>query len=161
MDQFAWLFWIILGTILIIAEIFTLGFVLFWFGVAALAAALFGYLGFGFGFQFVIFAVVSIGLTAMSRTIFSNYFTHSDDDQIKTGMDTLPGKIGTVSSASKGALNEASVKVYGSIWRAFPADERTLLKEGEKVEVVRVEGVSIYVRPANAKRELPDWRRED
>ena len=161
MDQFAWLFWIILGTVLIIAEIFTLGFVLFWFGIGALAAALFGYLGFGFGLQFLVFAVVSIGLTAMSRTIFAKSFAHGDEDLIKTGVDTLPGQIGTVSSSSKGALNEASVKVYGSIWRAFPADANTILEEGEKVEVVRVEGVSIYVRKADVKRQLPDWRDDD
>lgn len=161
MDQFAWLFWIILGTILIIAEIFTLGFVLFWFGIGALAAALFGYLGFGFAFQFLIFAVVSVALTAMSRTIFANYFSNGDSDLIKTGIDTLPGQVGTVSSTSKGALNEASVKVYGSIWRAFPVDDRTILEEGEKVEVVRVEGASIYVRKADAKRELPDWRNDN
>ncbi len=161
MDQFAWLFWIVLGTILIIAEIFTLGFVLFWFGIGALAAALFGYLGFGFAFQFLIFAIVSVALTMMSRTIFSNYLPNGDNDLIKTGMDTLPGQIGTVSSASKGALNEASVKVYGSIWRAFPADDKTILEEGEKVEVVRVEGVSIYVRKADEKRQLPDWRNDD
>ena len=39
MEQLAWLFWIILGVGLIIAETFTFGFVLFWFGIGAIAAA--------------------------------------------------------------------------------------------------------------------------
>ena len=45
MEQLAWLFWIILGVGLIITEIFTFGFVLFWFGIGALVAALAGFLG--------------------------------------------------------------------------------------------------------------------
>ncbi len=154
MEQFTWILWIVLGAILIIAEIFTLGFVLFWFGIGALAAALVGWLGFGFGFQFLIFAVISIVLTAMSRTIFVKYFPQ-DEDAVKMGMDSLPGQIGTVTLASKGALQEGAVKVYGSIWTAFPIDDATALVEGEKVEVVRVQGSSIYVRSA---KELPGWR---
>lgn len=161
MEQLAWILWIVLGVGLIIAETFTFGFVLFWFGIGALAAALIGFLGFGFGLQFLAFALVSIVLTLMSRSIFANYYSHSDADLIKTGVDTLPGQIGTVTSPSKGALNEAAVKVYGSTWTAFPTDEETILEEGEKVEVVRVQGSSIYVRKVNAVRELPDWRKGD
>lgn len=160
MEQFGWILWIILGVGLIIAEIFTFGFVLFWFGIGALVAALAGWLGVGFGLQFLIFAIVSIGLTVMSRTIFANYYSHGDEDFHKTGMDTLPGQIGTVTIGSKGALNEGAVKVYGSVWTAFPVDGSRQLVEGEKVEVERIEGSSIYVRPVSEKRELPDWREE-
>lgn len=157
MEQFTWILWIVLGVILIVAEIFTLGFVLLWFGVGALAAALAGWLGLGFGQQFLIFAVISIALTAMSRTIFANYFTR-DENSLKTGIDSLPGQIGTVTIASKGALHQGAVKVYGSIWTAYPINEAAPLVEGEKVEVVCVQGSSIYVRKAN---ELPGWRGEN
>lgn len=160
MEQIAWLLWTIFGVILIIAEIFTLGFVLFWFGLGALAAAVVGLFGFGFIWQFVTFAVVSIALTAMSRIIFANYFSHNDENSLKTGIDALPGKIGTVTDASKGSLNEGAVKVFGSTWTAFPIDEETPLLEGEKVEVVRVQGASIYVRKVGGTKALPDWRKE-
>lgn len=156
MEQYAWLFWLIFGVFLIIAEIFTLGFVLFWFGIAALVAAFVAYLGIGYLGQFIVFAAIATILTIMSRTIFDNYYPHSDEE-IKTGIDTLPGQIGTVKKGSKGALNAATVKVYGSTWKAFPIDEETMFEEGEKVEVVRVEGSSIYVRKAE-KKQLPDWR---
>jgi membrane protein implicated in regulation of membrane protease activity len=160
MEQLAWILWVVLGVGLIIAEIFSLGFVLLWFGLGAILAALAGYLGLGFGWQFLVFAVVSIGLTAMSRTIFSNYFSHNDETGLKTGVDSLPGQIGTVSGASKGALHEGAVKVFGSTWTAFPIDEETPLLEGEKVEVVRVKGSSIYVRRISPEKELPEWRKE-
>jgi len=159
MEQSAWILWILLGVILIIAEIFTLGFVLFWFGIGAFAAALAGFLGFGMIVQFIVFAAVSTVLTVMSRTILANYFSQTDENTFKTGIDSLPGQIGTVTSASKGTLQEGAVKVYGSTWTAFPMDGETNLIEGEKVEVISVKGSSIYVR--RAERELPDWREDD
>ena len=161
MEQLAWILWVVLGVALIIAEIFTLGFVLFWFGIGAFVAALVGYLGLGFGWQFMAFALVSVVLTAMSRTIFSNYFSQDEENEIKTGVDALPGQIGTVSSASKGALHEGAVKVFGSTWTAFPIDDSTPLIEGEKVEVVQVKGSSILVRRLSGEKELPEWRKEE
>ena len=156
MEQLAWIFWLVLGVALIVAEIFTLGFVLFWFGIGAIAAALTGMLGFGLLAQFLVFAGVSIALTAMSRTIFTKYLPHQDENQLKMGIDALPGKVGTVTGASKGALMEGAVKVYGSTWTAFPIDGESELQEGEKVEVVSVKGSSIYVR--RVTNELPEWR---
>ena len=159
MEQLAWILWGILGVILIVAEIFTLGFVLFWFGIGAFAAAVVGLLGFGFVSQFIAFALVSSTLTIMSRTIFTNYFSNDDEEMPKIGIDALPGQIGTVTAPSKGALQEGAVKVYGSTWTAFPADGETALVEGEKVEVVSIKGSSIFVR--RAERELPDWRKHN
>lgn len=156
MEQLAWILWGIFGVVLIVAEIFTLGFVLFWFGIGAFAAAIVGFLGFGFVAQFVCFALVSSVLTVMSRTIFTNYFSSDDEKMPKIGIDALPGQIGTVIAPSKGALHEGAVKVYGSTWTAFPADGETTLIEGEKVEVVSIKGSSIFVR--RAERELPEWR---
>jgi membrane protein implicated in regulation of membrane protease activity len=154
MDQILPIIWVVLGVAFMIAEIFTLGFVLFWFGIGAIVAALAGYLGAGIGLQFLIFAVVSIALTAMSRTILARYLPHPTD-RVLTAIDSLPGKVGTVTGASKGALNEGAVKVYGSTWTAYPVDD-VALTEGEKVEVVEVKGSSIYVR--RIRDELPEWR---
>ena len=156
MEQYIWILWAILGVALIVAETFTLGFVLLWFGIGALAAALAGLLGLGLLWQFLIFAGVSIALTAASRTIFSNFLFRESPDSLKMGMDALPGQIGTVTNASRGALHEGAVKVYGSVWTAYPEDGESTLVEGEKVEVVSVKGSSIYVRPA--VKHLPDWR---
>lgn len=158
MDQLSWILWLVLGVGLIVAEVFTLGFFLLWFGIGAIAAALVGVLGGGLLLQFLVFAIVSIGLTAMSRTIFATYFSHDDKNAMKSGVDALPGKVGTVSEASRGALNEGAVKVYGSIWTAFPIEGEPELIQGEKVEVVEVRGSSIYVR--RVTNELPDWRKE-
>jgi len=74
MDSLYWILWFVLGAVLIVAEVFTAGFVLLWFGIGALAAAFAGIIGINnLGIQFIIFALVSIGLTAASRTIFVNW----------------------------------------------------------------------------------------
>ena len=155
MENALLIIWLVLGVVLIVAEVFTLGFVLLWFGIGAIAAAIVGLAGGGLGLQFLVFAVVSVALTIMSRTLLANYLPHPGQ-RLKTGIEALPGKIGTVISPSNGALHEAAVKVYGSTWTAYPIDDNTQLTQGEKVEVVEVRGSSIYVR--KAIRELPDWR---
>ncbi len=145
-----------LGVILVIAEVFTSGFVLLWFGIGALAAALAGLVGLGIPFQFLTFLLVSVGLTAASRTIFVNYFSQEKSgSDLKSGVDALPGKIGTVVSSSSGALNEGAVKVFGSTWTAFPSEGEEPLEAGDRVEVERVQGSSIYVRRVDHKI---DWR---
>jgi membrane protein implicated in regulation of membrane protease activity len=159
MTEWLWVFWAVLGAILIVAEIFTSGFVLLWFGIGALAAGLAALVGIdNLGIQFLIFAAVSIGLTAASRTIFVNYFSKERTGQsLRTGVDALPGKIGTVVSSSRGALNEGAVKVYGSTWTAYPAPGEQPLEAGERVCVESVEGASIYVRRVGEDR---DWRQK-
>ena len=158
-DDFAWIIWTVLGVILVIAEVFTPGFVLLWFGIGARCAALGAFVGIGYPLQFLIFFIVSIALTAASRTIFVNYFTQRDAPEgLKTGAEALPGKIGTVVSSSRGALNEGAVKVYGSTWTAYPADGEGPLEAGDRVVVESLRGASIYVRRVSA---VPEWRAKE
>ncbi|MCA1557095.1 MAG: NfeD family protein, partial [Acidobacteria bacterium] len=144
MENLPWILWTVLGVLLIIAEIFTSGFVLLWFGVGALAAAFAGLVGVdSLTVQFLIFILVSVSLTAASRTIFVNYFSREKTGMdLKTGVDSLPGQLGTVVSSSRGALNEGAVKVYGSTWTAYPAEGEEPLEAGDRVTVERVQGAS-------------------
>ena len=155
--DFAWIAWVVFGVILIVAEVFTPGFVLLWFGVGALAAAFAALLGLeSLTAQFMIFLQASAGLTAASRTIFSNYFVREDGgDALKSGAENLPGQIGVVSQDSAGALHEGAVKVFGSTWTAIPIAGEAPLKAGEQVMVERIKGTKIYVRRIH---DTPDWR---
>ena len=75
------------------------------------------------------------------------------------GMDSLPGQDRNGHAApAKGALYEGAVKVYGSTWTAFPEDGETELVEGEKVEVVSVEGFFDLCSARDGKAVCPDWR---
>jgi membrane protein implicated in regulation of membrane protease activity len=159
MTDWFWVLWCILGAILVVAEIFTSGFVLLWFGIGALAAAFLSFIGVdSLVVQFMVFAVVSIALTAASRTIFLNYFSREKSgESLRSGVDALPGKIGTVVSSSTGALHDGAVKVFGSTWTAYPAAGEPPLEAGERVCVESVEGASIYVRRIGGD---PEWRQK-
>jgi membrane protein implicated in regulation of membrane protease activity len=154
-----WYIWLILGVLFIVAEIFTTGFVLLWFGIGALIAALLALTGaVGLSLQIVVFLVVSIVLTVASRTIFERFLMRgSPGRELKTGVDTLPGRVGLVVESSTGALREGAVRVFGSTWRAFPAEGEEPLREGEQVQIERVEGASVYVR--RVEGEL-SWRQQ-
>src|ERR687889_1100763 len=158
-DSIVWILWVVLGVVLIIAEVFTPGFVLLWFGVGALAAALASMLGAGLAFQFLVFIALSTLLTALSRTIFVNYFSRDgEQDGLKSGAAGMPGQVGTVVTSSRGALDEGAVKVFGSVWTAYPAEGEDPLEAGERVVGERLQGASIYVRRVSS---LPDWRARD
>ena len=159
MSQWLWVFWCVLAAIFVVAEVFTSGFVLLWFGVGAFVAAFAALVGIdNLGIQFMLFAVVSIALTAASRTIFVNYFSRErTGPTLRTGVDALPGKVGTVVSSSRGAMHEGAVKVFGSTWTAYPAPGEEPLEAGERVSVESVEGASIYVRRVGHER---DWKQQ-
>jgi len=152
---YAWIIWLIIGAIMIAAEVFTTGFVLLWFGVGALVAAALALVGVGsLAVQMIAFLVVSSLLVIASRTIFERFLLRpSAAGQLKTGIETMIGQVGTVVEASHGAMNEGAVKVYGSVWTAYPTEGEEPLSLGEPVRVERVEGNAIYVRRA-ARRAL-------
>ena len=145
---YAWIVWLILAAVFIGAEVLTPGFFLLWFGIGALAAALLAMLGIGsLAAQVVVFLLVSTLLVIASRTIFERFFLRpSPEERVKTGIERIVGQIGTVVESSRGGLNEAAVKVYGSVWTAFPTEGEAPLNEGEMVSVERIDGNVIYVR---------------
>ena len=154
-----WYIWLILGVLFIIAEMFTSGFVLLWFGIGAFVAALLAFTGIvGLPLQILVFLAISIALSIASRTIFERFLMRgSPGRELKTGVDTLPGRIGVVVEPSKGVMQEGAVRVFASTWRAFPAEGEEPLQEGEQVQIERVEGATVYVRRVDAE---PSWRQQ-
>jgi membrane protein implicated in regulation of membrane protease activity len=145
---YAWIVWLIIGALLIAGEVLTSGFFLLWFGIGALVAAALALLGVGsVTAQLIAFLVVSTLLVIASRTIFERFLTRATGErEIRSGVETMIGQVGTVVEASRGALHEGAVKIYGSVWTAYPIEGEEPLAEGESVRVERVEGNAIYVR---------------
>lgn len=153
---YAWIIWLILAAIFIGAEVLTPSFFLFWFGIGALVAALMALIGIGsLPAQIIVFLIVSSLLVVASRTILERFFgRRSDGTHLRTGVEKMLGQVGTVVEPSRGALHEAAVKVYGSVWTAIPTEGEEPLREGETVSVERIEGNTIYVRRTTRGRAL-------
>jgi membrane protein implicated in regulation of membrane protease activity len=143
-----WLIWLILAAVFAVAEVFTTGFVLLWFGVGAAVAALLALLGVeSLAAQVVGFLFVSVLLVIASRTIFEQFLVRSSrGNELKTGVAQMIGQRATVTEASRGVLNEAAVRAYGSVWTALPLPDEAPLREGETVLIERIEGNTVYVR---------------
>ena len=144
--EFLWIVWLVAAIVFAVAEAFTLSFFLLWFAIGAGAAALLALAGAGVTLQIVAFLAVSIALTVASRTIFERFIVRDATGGLKTGMASLPGQVGVVTEASRGALGQGAVKVFGSTWTAFPAEGEEPFEEGERVAVERVDGATIYVK---------------
>src|SRR5947209_3487815 len=107
MDQL-WYIWFVLAVVFILAELFTSGFVLLWFGVGALAAGILALAGIGgLPVQVAVFLIVAIILTIASRTIFERFLPLSPGRELKTGVNALVGREGVVVEKSSNVTQEA------------------------------------------------------
>lgn len=138
--------WLIVGLVLILAEMLTSGFILLWLGIGGLAAALAAWLGFGWGGQMGTFLVVSFLLIAASRTVFKDVFMKGEG--VPTNVTALIGRKALVVQEIDSKKGTGEVKVNGDIWRAVSADEQRI-PAGVEVEIEAVEGATLVVQPVS------------
>jgi len=141
----AWHLWVIVGILLFIAEIFTPGFVLASFGIGCLFSALAAGIGLSLKMQILGFIVGTLVAYFTVRPFFTRYCYKSSPD-VKTNVDALIGKIGRVTETISLEVGTGRVLVGGDDWRAVSV-ENTIIPERSPVEVVRVQGTTVYVRP--------------
>jgi membrane protein implicated in regulation of membrane protease activity len=139
--------WFIIALVFFILEIITPGFVLLWFGVGALAAALLKVLGCtSLAVQIGAFVIVSIVLVILSRTIFKRFFMRGSPGKgLKTNMDALIGKIGVVSEVIDNERSTGRVVVDGQDWLARSVDASIIPNE-TRVSIEGCEGARLLVK---------------
>jgi membrane protein implicated in regulation of membrane protease activity len=145
MNSYSSYIWIVLGIILLIAELATPGgFVLACLGIGCFVAGLFSYIGFGCTIQILIFLIASVTLFFCIRPIFKKYLTKYSD-KVKTNIDALVGKIGMVSERIDPASGKGRVIVGGEDWKGISLTDE-LIEVGQKVIVVRVDGSKLVIQ---------------
>ncbi|MBN1893602.1 NfeD family protein [bacterium] len=143
MEIHGWMIWFIIAAIFIIAEIFTAGFFIFWFGVGAAAAGVLGILHVGVGWQWLAFGGVSFLLFLVSRP-FAKRITKDQPEGI--GANRAIGQIGIVLETVDNNKNSGRVRIGKDEWRAT-SDSDTPIPKGAKVTVMRVDGTHLIVKP--------------
>ena len=133
-------FWLAIGFILMTAEVVTPGFILFFFGLAAvLVGVLCFFIPLSETLQLLLFAAFSIvtllTLRKQMKSLFTGRSTASFDD-------VCIGSHATVTSRIAAPL-DGKVELNGVLWNAT-ADE--VLEAGTPVEVVDRAGLSLTVR---------------
>jgi len=140
-----WQLWLVLALILGVAEILTTGFFVLWFAIGAVAGAVAAAFGGALLVQFVVFLAVSGVLVVFTRPVVQR-FVERRRPAYRTNVSALQGQVGTVVREVKPLGVTGLVKVGGETWTAVTAGGP--IPKGTTVVVEQVDGVKLYVRPA-------------
>ncbi|MEZ6023288.1 MAG: NfeD family protein [Hyphomonadaceae bacterium] len=141
--SFGPLHWVVLGLILLIAEMSTGTTYLLWPAVAAFVTALVSFAGMtNWVIDFSVFAVLVVGLTAFGRPLVQRWRNEGAASGLNERASAMIGVRGVVASFANGV---GSVKVGDTIWRAVSDDA---LEAGQAIVIDAVEGATLKVKRA-------------
>lgn len=133
--------WVALTVIFSVIEALTFGLTTVWFALAALVMVFLSFFPIPFVFQIIIFLAVSACLLIFTRPVAIKKFKTGTE---KTNVDSLVGKHALVIKQI-GEFERGEIKLNGQIWSAR-SENSSVINEGIKCEVVRIEGVQAIVR---------------
>ena len=135
------LLWLIIGVILVLAEMLSGAFVLVMLGGAALVAALVASIGVGGLLSGIVFAAVAAGGITLARPALVRHMHLGE--HVKTNVDALVGGkavvVATVDAQS------GQVKINGEVWSARSYDETEVLEPGRSVTIMNISGATAVV----------------
>ena len=126
------------------AELATTQLTTIWFAGGALVAfALSFFSGISIWVQLVVFVAVSVLLLIFTRPALIRLV---EKNKVKTNVETVPGKIALVSEQIDNLQSKGAVDIAGITWTARAELDDEVIDVGEKVVVLRVEGVKVIVK---------------
>jgi membrane protein implicated in regulation of membrane protease activity len=141
LDAMAPQHWLVLGLVLLIAEMVSGTTYLLWPAVAAFVTALVAWIApTGWVAEFLLFAVLILVLTYFGHPMVKRFRNEGAATGLNERSQALVGVRGVVTNFANGA---GSVKVKDTVWRAI-SDEA--LEAGQPVEVAAVDGVTLKVK---------------
>lgn len=153
------MFWIVLGVVLAVAEIFTATLFLIMFAVGAFAAAGAAALGAPVAVQAVVFAVVSaLTVLAARPTIQRHRRSAVESGETPFGVEAIEGSTALVLEAVD--ADRGMVKIDGEMWSARSYDATQAFVPGDRVQVIQVRGaVALVWRDDSIIGKLPEAER--
>ena len=142
--NFAAIGWFALTVILLIAEAATVTVISLWFAAGALAAMVTALLGAGLWGQAVVFVLVSAATLTALRPLVRKHLTPK---LTATNIDSVIGSVGIVTGTIDNLTATGQVKLNGMEWSAR-STSGDILETGTKVRVDKIEGVKVFVSPA-------------
>jgi membrane protein implicated in regulation of membrane protease activity len=137
-----WWVFVVLGIVLMILEIITPGFIIMWFGVSFIIAAIPAYFHAPFAVVLSTFTLALLLLSVFVRRIFVGKF--SGKNRTDTNTAALIGEQGVITETVDGVHATGKVRVHSEIWSAL-SDTGAIIPVGMQVRVLRVEGVKLVV----------------
>jgi inner membrane protein len=138
-----WWIWILLGLLLLLAELLTPGgFYIIFFGIGAVVVGvLAGFNAAGpLWFQFILFSILSV----LTLWLFRENLLQLTQGERRKNVDSLVGE--TAVATEEIHLNAVGkAELRGTSWNARNVGDRPLTR-GQRCIVERVEGLTIFVR---------------
>ena len=136
--------WLVLLVVFLAAEAATVTVTCLWFAAGALAAMIVSMLGGGIGIQTAVFLVVSAILLTALRPLVRKFLTPK---VTRTNVDSIIGTQGLVTTPICNVEAKGQVKLNGMDWTARSTSGAPI-EAGTLIRVDRVEGVKVFVSPA-------------
>ena len=127
-----------------ILEAVTVSVVSIWFMAGSLAAILAALCGASLPVQIVLFLAGSVALLGSLRALDRKYVSPKIT---ATNADRVIGKTAVVTESIDNIAAQGAVKVGGVVWTARSSGGKPIAA-GAQVQVDRIEGVKLYVTPA-------------
>ncbi|MEN6644824.1 MAG: NfeD family protein [Armatimonadia bacterium] len=133
--------WMIAGLVLLILEVFIGSFFLMWIGAGALLTALAALLFGQAWVQWLVFAVVSAILLAVSRPLARSIHGRVT---VPSNVDSLIGQQAVVLEVVDNQANTGRVRMRSDEWRAR---SDSVIQVDSRVIITGVEGTTLLVKP--------------
>ena len=143
----SWQLWLIVAGVCFVLEIITVGFLIFWFAVAALVVALLSLFIDNLIIQTAIFIVLSAILILFTRPLAKKL---NKADNAITNTNRLIGKTAIVKKSITSHSN-GQVTVGGELWTAaLDENYSDTITEGSTVKINAISGVKVIVEPVKS-----------
>ncbi|CDE97443.1 MAG: NfeD family protein [Clostridiales bacterium] len=137
-----WYFWLILAGIFVIAEIATVGFLIFWLSLGSLCAMLTSFFTDNIIIQTAVFVVTSVLFIFLTRPLAKKLA--KTDNTLVTNAFSIIGKKAIVIKEINPTLGVGQIKIDGQVWTAKSTNEE-IISEGTEVLILNIDGVKAVV----------------
>ena len=148
--NWAAIIWLMLMVVFLVVEASTVTLVSLWFAAGALAAMAVSLLHGALWLQTAVFLTVSALLLTALRPLVRKYVTPK---LTATNIDSVIGAYGLVTAPIDNVTASGQVKLGGMVWTARSTTGDPIA-EGIRIRVDKIEGVKVFVSPAEVKAPL-------
>ena len=137
-----WYVWLILAGIFVIAEIATVGFLIFWLSLGSLCAMITSFFTDNIIIQTAVFVVTSALFIFFTRPLAKKL--DKTDNPLVTNAFSIIGKRAIVIKEINPNQGVGQIKIDGQVWTAKSTNEE-FISEGTEVLILSIDGVKAVV----------------
>ena len=143
-----WQFWLIIAGLFFVGEIFTLGFLIFWFGIGALFAMIVSFFTTNIIIQTTVFLITSTIFILATKPLVKKFV---DVKKTNTNVFSIIGKKALVIKDIDPIHSSGQIKLNGEVWSAETENDE-IIKKGSEVEVLKINGVKAIVKLVESEK---------